>query len=180
MSFLSAFNSYNCLETSFVFKEFVHLLLYRPKGHDSVKGKNTLGKSLWIRNAAWTVSPVVRAQPALDLLRRSPSVTWRKRKVPAIAFSTLNACSCRKEKVIECYEEFCHGKSSILPHIWKRPKFLDSSIQFSQKRVVEALTKQLAKLWGKAWGEPEKSQYPRRAKQSATTKPMLWDYWFSI
>lgn len=127
-SYLLLIASYNCfLEISFVFKECVHLLLYRPKGHDSVKGKNTLGKSLWIPNAAWTVSPVVRAQPALDLWRRNPSVMWRKRKVSAIAFSTLNmnTYSCRKEKVVECYEKFCPGKSSVRPNIWKRPPFLD-------------------------------------------------------
>lgn len=78
-----------------MFKEFVHLFRYRLKGHDSGKGKNTLGKSPWILNAAWTASPVARAQPAPDLLRRNPSVMWRKRKVPAIASSAPNACSCR-------------------------------------------------------------------------------------
>lgn len=77
-----------------VFKEFVHLFLYRPKGHSSGKGKNTLGRSPWILNAAWTASPAARAQPAPGLLRRSPSVTWRKRKVPAIASCMLNTCSC--------------------------------------------------------------------------------------
>lgn len=66
------------------------MLLGRPKGHDSVKGKNTLEKSPWILNAAWTVLPVARAQLALVLLRRNPSVMWRRRKVPAIASSTLN------------------------------------------------------------------------------------------
>lgn len=141
---------YYILDILFVFKEFVHLLHCRPKGHDFVKGRNTLGKSLWIRNAVWIVSRVVRAQPALGLLRRNPSVMWRKRKVPVIALFIRNACFCRKEKVIRCYEEFCRGKSSVLPKTWKRPEFWDSHHSVFQKWSVEALNKQLTRLWGKA------------------------------
>lgn len=90
MSFWSALKRYNCfLEIFSVFKGCVHLLLYRPKGPDSVRGKNTLGKSLWIQSAAWTASPVVRVRPVLGLLKKNPSVMWRKRKVPAATFSTL-------------------------------------------------------------------------------------------
>lgn len=109
---------YYVLGISFVFKEFVfHVLLYRPKGHDSVKGKNTLGKSPWIPNAAWTVSPVARVQPALDSLRRSPSVMWRRKKVPAVASSALQPAFVGTDKMTGCYEAFCHGKRLILANI---------------------------------------------------------------
>lgn len=169
---------YYILDILFVFKEFVHLLHCRPKGHDFVKGRNTLGKSLWIRNAVWIVSRVVRAQPALDLLRRNPSVMWRKRKVPVIAFFIRNACFCRKEKVIGVMRNFVMGKDQYSLKLERDLNFETPTIQSFKSEVW--------KPWISSWlgceakhREPEKSQDPTRAKQS-TIKPVLWNYWFNM
>lgn len=109
MYLLSSFHSWLHFRDFLLLKERMPLFLSRLKGHGSGKEKNMLVRSLWIPNAAWTASPVAKAQPALDSWRRNPSAMWRKRKVPVVASSAPNDALIGTDQVIGSYEEFCHG-----------------------------------------------------------------------